>query len=82
MILMDIGLPKINGMDAAAKLREIDSSVLLIFVTNMAQFAVKGYEVDAFDFMVKPVSLHKSFSNFFRGVQLTKTTLLHKEHTN
>lgn len=60
LILMDICLPKTNGMTAAVRLREIDQAVPLIFVTNMAQFAVKGYEVDAFDFVVKPVS----YANF------------------
>ena len=73
MILMDIGLPKINGMDAAAKLREIDSSVLLIFVTNMAQFAVKGYEVDAFDFMVKPVSYPNFIMKISRALNRLET---------
>ena len=56
IVLMDIMLPGSNGMDAAVKLRQIDKMVTLIFVTNMAQFAVKGYEVDAFDFVVKPVT--------------------------
>jgi DNA-binding LytR/AlgR family response regulator len=56
VVLMDIMLPGINGMDAAAALRELDPAVTLIFVTNMAQFAVKGYEVAAFDFIVKPVT--------------------------
>lgn len=55
IVLMDIELPDLSGMEAAKKLREIDKSVVLIFVTNMAQFAVKGYEVDAMDFIVKPV---------------------------
>lgn len=39
---MDIGLPGLNGMETAARLRTIDQSVMLIFVTNMAQFAVPG----------------------------------------
>ena len=51
---MDIELPGINGMEAAHRLREIDQQVILIFVTNMAQFAVKGYEVDALDYIIKP----------------------------
>ena len=59
LVLMDIGLPGHNGMETAAALRERDRSVTLIFVTNMAQFAVKGYEVDAFDFVVKPVGYSK-----------------------
>lgn len=65
LVLMDIGLPKINGMEAAGRLRELDDTVTLIFVTNMAQFAVRGYEVDAFDFVVKPVS----YSNFALKLQ-------------
>lgn len=55
MVFMDIELPNINGMEAAVRLRSIDSQVILIFVTNIARFAVKGYEVDALDYIVKPV---------------------------
>lgn len=56
LIMMDIEMPGTNGMDASYQLRKMDASVALMFVTNMAQFAVKGYEVDAFDFVVKPVT--------------------------
>lgn len=55
LVMMDVMLPGMNGMDAATQLRMFDPAVTLIFVTNMAQYAVKGYEVDAFDFIVKPV---------------------------
>lgn len=58
IVFMDIDLPYLNGMEAAKKLREKDSEVLLFFVTNLAQFAVKGYEVDALDFLVKPVTYY------------------------
>ena len=54
IILMDIVMPHVNGFAAAKKLRELDEEVLLIFVTNMQNYAVKGYEVSAFDFIVKP----------------------------
>lgn len=56
IVFMDIELPDLNGMETARKMREIDKTVALVFVTNMAQFAIKGYEVDAFDFIVKPVT--------------------------
>lgn len=55
IIFMDIMLPNLNGMEAAKQLRLIDDKVTLIFVTNMANFAVKGYDVAALDFIVKPV---------------------------
>lgn len=56
VIFMDIEMPYMNGMDVAAKLREYDTNACLIFVTNMAQYAIKGYEVNALDFLVKPVA--------------------------
>ncbi len=55
IIFMDIMMPQLDGMKAAIKLREVDKVVTLIFITNMAKYAVQGYEVDALDFIVKPV---------------------------
>lgn len=63
LVFMDIEMEYMNGMDAAKKLRTFDENIIIIFVTNMAQFAIKGYEVDALDFIVKPV---KYFDFSFR----------------
>lgn len=56
IIFLDIGLPGINGMEAAELLRAHDEVTPIVFVTDLAQYAVRGYAVDALDFMVKPVS--------------------------
>lgn len=58
LVFMDIDLPGINGMEAAVLMRSYDMNTPLIFVTNLAQYAVRGYEVDALDFIVKPVSYY------------------------
>ncbi|MCI8712781.1 MAG: response regulator transcription factor [Ruminococcus sp.] len=55
VVFMDIRMPHVDGMTAAKRLREQDENVILVFVTNMAQFAIKGYEVEALDFILKPV---------------------------
>ncbi len=56
IVFMDIEMPHLNGMEAAAKFREIDDVTMLIFVTNVAHMAAHGYEVDAFDYIIKPVN--------------------------
>lgn len=59
IIFMDIELTDINGVLASEKLRTRDSSVALVFVTNFAHLAIKGYSVSAADFIVKPVNYYK-----------------------
>lgn len=56
LVFMDIQMPGINGMEAAQLMRTYDTETPIVFVTNLAQYAVKGYEVDALDFIVKPVT--------------------------
>lgn len=56
IVFMDIELPDVNGLEICRRLRRMDNEVCIVFVTNMAQFAIKGYEVDAFDFVVKPLN--------------------------
>lgn len=56
IILMDIEMPLMNGMEAAEKIRNVDSEVTIIFITNMAQYAIRGYKVNALDYILKPIS--------------------------
>lgn len=59
LVFLDIELPQLDGISTARRLREKDGEVALVFVTNMEQCAVKGYEVDALDFVVKPIHYYR-----------------------
>lgn len=69
IIFMDIMMPMLNGMDASHILREKDEKVMIIFVTSMQQFAIQGYEVGAFDFIVKPVKYPEFKLKFTRAIR-------------
>lgn len=56
LCFLDIEMPGINGMEAATLMRTYNEDIPIIFVTNLAKYAVKGYEVGATGFIVKPVT--------------------------
>ena len=56
LIFSDIDMPKMNGYEACKKIREVDNDVTIVFVTQLTQFAIKGYEVDATDYILKPLN--------------------------
>lgn len=69
IIFLDIEMPTLGGMPTAERIRLLDPDVVLIFVTNMAQYAIRGYEVDALDFVLKPVSYYQFSTKLERALQ-------------
>lgn len=64
VIYFDVQMPVMDGMTAAKKIRQHDPQVLIVFLTNYVQYAIDGYEVQAADFLLKPVT-EFSFSAHF-----------------
>ena len=58
VVLLDIEMEQLDGMKTAELIRSKDENVVIIFITNMAQFVMEGYKVRALDFVIKPVSYY------------------------
>jgi DNA-binding LytR/AlgR family response regulator len=56
LILLDIQMTRLDGLKTAEKIRQLDENVYLVFVTNLANYAIRGYSVNALDFVLKPVN--------------------------
>lgn len=69
IILLDIDMPEMEGMTAAEKIREKDRNAVLVFITNMAQCAIRGYEVEALDFIVQPIAYDPFCMRFSRSIK-------------
>lgn len=75
IVMMDIEMPGMDGMTAAAQIRRVDEAVIIIFITNMAQYAIQGYKVHARSYILKPVNyysfaleLHEAISSLSKKV--------------
>lgn len=66
-LYLDIQMPLLNGMEAAKRIRQIDSEVPIIFLTNYVQYAIDGYAVNATDFILKPIT-YFNFSERFKKI--------------
>ncbi len=69
IILMDIQMKFMDGMSAAEEIRKMDKDVIIMFITNMTQYAIRGYEVDALDYILKPVSYFSFAQKLDRAIR-------------
>ena len=92
ILFLDVEMKHLDGMETARRVRELDKDVIIVFITNMAQFVMKGYEVSALDFLVKPVSyymfvekMHKAYDRVSmreeRSIIIKGKECIYKVHT-
>lgn len=70
LIFLDIQMPDIDGIQTARIIRQTDTKVMLIFTTALAQYAIAGYEVQAFDYILKPLTAEIFFSKLTRALRV------------
>ncbi len=74
IILLDVEMQFMDGMTAAERIRQVDSEVIIVFITNMPQYAIKGYRVDALDYILKPISYYPFSQTIKRAIGRKSTS--------
>lgn len=72
IIFLDVRMKHLDGMQTARKIREYDRDVILIFITNMAEFAIQGYQVEALDYVLKPINYFAFSQELQKAVKKVK----------
>ena len=70
LLFLDIRVPDMSGMEVAHRIREADQNVMIIFVTNLTQYAIEGYSVNAFDYILKPLAYNSFSSKLERALRM------------
>lgn len=62
VILLDVFMPGINGIQCAKDIRIYDNFVKIVFLTTSTEYAVESYSVKAYDYLLKPLQKERLFS--------------------
>lgn len=73
IIFLDIQMKLMDGMETATYIRKLDKEVIIVFVTNMSQYAIKGYQVNALAFLLKPVQYFAFSQELERSIEKLKS---------
>lgn len=79
LIFLDVEMPGLNGIETAQKIREIDSHVQIVYVTNYHNYMRNAYRVHAFDYIQKPIeyeSIHTVICDFLKTISLATNDVI------
>lgn len=61
VLLLDIEMKEMNGMELARRIRQEDEDIALVFITGYEEYIGQGYEVSALHYLLKPVDEEKLY---------------------
>lgn len=73
LVLLDIEMPGMNGVELAKRLRKGNKLIQIVFITGYSEYIAEGYEVAALHYLLKPVSPEKLFSTLDRALEKQET---------
>ncbi|ROR29126.1 LytTR family two component transcriptional regulator [Mobilisporobacter senegalensis] len=59
IIFLDIKMPELDGIETAKRIRQMDSNVIIIFLTSLVKYVLAGYSVNAANYLIKPLEYKK-----------------------
>lgn len=74
LVLLDIEMNEVSGLKVATELKKTFSNTHIVFITSHDEFALTGYEVSAFRFLVKPIQAPK----LLEAIEAVKKQILDK----
>lgn len=72
LVLLDIEMPNINGIETAKQIRKVDKEVRIVFVTNISEYILDGYLYDASNYILKPLNYHEFYLKIGKLLELFK----------
>lgn len=69
ILFLDVDMPGLDGFSAAQQVRQLDGDVVIVFVTNLGRYAIRGYEVGALSYLLKPVGYAGFAQQLARSIQ-------------
>lgn len=78
LIFLDIEMPSMNGLETAKKIKEMLNAPKIIFSTGFEQFAIQAFELEAFDYILKPYTPERIFTTIQRFIKAQQS----QSHTN
>ena len=77
LLLVDINMPDINGIDLVSSLQ---NKPLIIFTTAYKKFAYEGFELDAVDYLLKPIDFERFKRGINKAVEILESKMLPREN--
>ena len=72
LVLLDVEMPGMDGVDLARRLRAMEPALMIVFVTAFERYAVDAFDVQALDYLVKPVRPERLEQSLQRAVRAGK----------
>ncbi|MPW24573.1 response regulator [Alkalibaculum sp. M08DMB] len=70
LIFLDVDMPEMNGLDVGARIKDVNEYAITVFVTAHDKYALKAFEVGAFNYIVKPINKEKLRDTLGKSLRL------------